>query len=63
MPHCETTRKLAIDLLVVRGRSRINFWSGTPRLAGRILNNKFNERHVDDVRGIASVQLGLVDGT
>ena len=49
LTHAEASRKFAIDFFSVQCRSRINFWSETHSLAGRLLNGKVEEGHISDV--------------
>ena len=49
-----------IHFTVVQNRSRINFWCGTPTLAGRLVNDDFDRGHVGDVLPVANVQLRLI---
>ena len=60
-PHCDASRKVAVQFTVVQDRPRINFRCGTFCLVGRLVDDDVDEGHVGDVLPIASVQLGLID--
>ena len=61
LPHCDASRKVAIQFTVVQDQPRINFRCGTLCLVGRLVNDDCDKGHVGDVLPVASVQLGLID--